>query len=118
LDGGINGIYKGERFVVIKDGHPFSITTEVTTEVTMQCKLEVDFRPRGISNEIYNDPDRFAAWSRSHPRPGGRWRALDLVRNPLRFFDRKKKTHLIFRGSATDVIVRASTPYVAPWTPD
>jgi hypothetical protein len=48
-DGGINGIYKGERFVFLKDGHPLSFSIDGFP--TMQCKLEIDFRPRGISNE-------------------------------------------------------------------
>jgi hypothetical protein len=69
-DGGISGIYKGERFFFtdIKSGDQ----SGKKWWNQKFCMLNVNFRPYGIAEGIYDDPDHFAQWVRMkgwHPDP-------------------------------------------------
>ena len=51
-DGGLMGIYKNERYVL----------RDCACQTDKVMKVNVSFKPSGVSDEIYNDPDRFQAW--------------------------------------------------------
>jgi hypothetical protein len=69
-DGGLSGMFKEERlyFTGPVSGGPFDIR-QADQEV---CMLNIDFRPYGIPDAIYNDANKFAQWGRAnglHPNP-------------------------------------------------
>src|SRR5262245_24744035 len=53
LDGGIQGIYQSERYAFKGAGGSFTDARGYGIE----CKLNIDFRPHGISDDDYNDPN-------------------------------------------------------------
>ena len=69
-DGGIAGIFKGERlyFTGLKPGE------QPNNEWWKQkfCMLNIDFHPHGLVDETYNDVNLFAKWVQAgnwHPNP-------------------------------------------------
>ena len=56
-DGGINGVYKNERYV-FADGE----TTSLELWNHKFCTVTIDFRPHDLAAAVYSDPDKFARW--------------------------------------------------------
>jgi hypothetical protein len=59
-DGGMAGIYKGERYYFpnLKYGE------KPGNDYWRQkfCMLTIDFNPKGLPDDVYNDANRFASW--------------------------------------------------------
>lgn len=56
-DGGLAGIYKGERLFFNEPGGERGNDAK-----GKYCMLTIDFRPYRLPNEIYQDANRFAEW--------------------------------------------------------
>jgi hypothetical protein len=73
-DGGLSGAYRGERlyFPELKFGE------EPGKGYGKQkfCMVNVDFRPHGLGDEVFNDPDRFASWLKDN---GVKYKDGDIV---------------------------------------
>ena len=52
-DGGFMGIYKNERYVL----------RDCACQADKVMKVNVSFKPSEVSDEIYNDPNRFQKWA-------------------------------------------------------
>jgi hypothetical protein len=114
-DGGVSGIYKQERYFF--SDLSFAMSLNGLSVGGLVCKLNMDFKPKGMPLEVYNDPDRFHQWwieSHRGSRPSDSakpgllkrfWRTMSYPFRPS-----PKGSTPSDRG--TDVVVRVSSPFI------
>ena len=102
-DGGIAGIYKGERLYFT--GKDF---TDGATGRSVICKLSIDFRPAGLSDAIYLDPNRFRQWRDERLKA----RRQGLLRRAWHGIIRSKAGYPSPFRDPTDEVVNISTPFL------
>jgi hypothetical protein len=91
------------------------------------CKLNLDFKPKDMPVDVYNDPDRFHQWlvqtrfgstpPQEPARPGPLKRFWRAISHPFRQTPKGSGAGIL-RDDGGDVVVRVSAPYIDLTIPD
>ena len=130
-EGGIGGIYKNERAYYFTAKGSLLGFYAAGEKYARLCKLRFDFRPLGMPEEDYDDPERFSLWIRNHyeklrnekgsvtsPCPSKQsfslpMRILRRIAHPIRGTSPPVcPGPLLILGEPSDEVVRISGPFL------